>query len=156
MQNTYNDTLSEIIGNFSISELKTLFEEQIENADEDYITSPKDHFQPIYNIYLSLDKMVDEDQDDIAIAKEKFIKICRMIIDLICDKFEFDIDPDYLDDNASKVPGICFALYTFFVLDFYTIVSEILTTYIKDNLLELYSVFTFTLQNKDAVTVNAE
>lgn len=146
------DTISEIVGSMNIGELHTLFTEQIINEEEDYISPVFDQFQPIYRNFLALSEIKEEDQDDVQIAREQFFKICRSIINLITEKFNIIIDPDYLDDNTDKVPGLTLSLYTFFILDFYSVVYEMIRNYLAENLVELSETFKFNTQNKDAVS----
>lgn len=138
-----------------MNELHGLFSEQIDNPEENYISPVINHFQPLYRNYMLLDDMKNEDIEDIKAARNKFLDVCKMVINMIEDKFNISIDEEYLNDNTKDLPGICLALYSFFVIDFYNNVYEIIRNYLEKNLVELYDTFQEnTFNKKDSVTVS--
>jgi hypothetical protein len=154
MNETVLGVVSDIMNSFDMPELYELFREQIENPEEFYTGPVIDHFQPLYRNYKMLDDIEDDDADDIRDARERFYEICIMIINMITKKFDIDIDPEYLNDSRKDVPGICLALYSFFVLDFYNNIYEILKNYLVRNIFSIYDTFKENIDNKDCVTMS--
>lgn len=132
--------ISDILDSFDIEETSKLLEEQIHGRDT-YGTLIVDQFQPLYINYNRLIKSGDATEDEILEGKVKFEKICHIILALIRDEFEVEIDDGWLDANGKELPAVTLALYSFFVLDIFNNVFEILRNYISEHYTELYNAF---------------
>lgn len=154
MNETSMNVVSDILDSFQMNELHELFSEQIDNPSENYINPVINHFQPLYRNYMMLNDMKDDDIEEIKAARSKFLDICILIINMIEEKFNISIDEEYLNDNANDLPGICLALYSFFIIDFYNNVYEIIRNYLEKNLIELYDIFQENILKKDSVTIS--
>lgn len=131
----------------------TVFYEQITNEDEDY-TSPKvDHFSDLYSEYMNLLNSDEElPQEPLSEVVNQFTQICTHIINYINQEFNTDIEVDSLMDSASNLPGITKAVYTFFIIEFYENILQILRNYIKSNSNDLYQEFSELDQKNDVMT----
>ena len=128
MNETTLEEVSRIMDDFDLYDIRDILSEQIENSSGDYTSPVIDHFQPIYKSYLALNELKDQDQEDVEILRQRFYQICNMIINLITKKFNIDIDDEYLS-STKDLAGLCLAMYSFFVIDFYENVKEIAKNY---------------------------
>jgi hypothetical protein len=111
--------------------------DQITNASDYSVCGVViDYLKPLYAKYKSIEPDIEKgiDQAKMAECTEKFNIIVLLFTDAICNKFGVSIDEFWLD-NASDDDKFLLALYlySFFVIDFKTIITDICINYIDKN-----------------------
>ena len=132
--------ITDILESFDVEEVSQLISDQILKR-EVYTGVMVDQFQPIYANYKKLFNNPDVLEEELTDGIEKFDQICDAILGIIKEKFNVSIDDGWLSDNAGSKPAITLALYTFFVIDLYNNLREILFNYINENQKMLYEQF---------------
>lgn len=147
--------VSEIIDSFDLTEVAAVINSQISVDDDEmqYTTPQIDHFKPVYVAYKRIINNPNVDPDDIEEAKERFYNICTIILNLIEKKFEFSIDDEWLNGHMSSIPAITLAFYSFFVIDFYYNMVEVVQNYIVSHMSDLVKTFAECRSKKDAATI---
>jgi len=135
-----NSAIADILETFDTAEISELIANQITNR-ENYSKPIIDHFQMLYSNYKHMIESEEATEDEVEYGREKFYKICTIIIAAIEEKFDISLDGIWQENNGKDRPAVTSALYTFFVVDLYTNVLEMLTNYIKKNHSELYEQF---------------
>lgn len=127
----------DILDYFDIDQMTEVVNDQIINAS-DYSTCGVviDYLKPLYAKYKSIEPDIEKgiDYAKMTDCTERFNIIVLMFTDAICNKFGISIDEFWLD-NASDDDKFLLALYlySFFVIDFKTVVTDISINYIEKN-----------------------
>lgn len=134
-----------VVDYFNIDEMKRIISSQITTNDDFSVCSTMiDHLQPLYNRYknISVDPTHGITVDDVDECRRRFNAISFMFIDAICKKFGIHVS-DFWLENASddQIALLTLYLYTFFVIDFKTVLSEVIENYINANIDDLLSNF---------------
>lgn len=141
-----------IVDYFNIDEMKRIISSQI-NTDDDFsvCSTMIDHLQPLYNRYknISVDPTHGITIDDVEECRRRFNAISFMFIDAICKKFGIRVS-DFWIENASDdaISLLTLYLYTFFIIDFKTVLSEVLENYIIANIDDLVTAFDTSVKNQ--------
>lgn len=127
----------DILDYFDIDQMNEIVSDQITNASDYSVTGVIiDYLKPLYAKYKSIEPDIEKgiDYTKMTDCTEKFNIIVLMFTDAICNKFSISIDEFWLD-NASDDDKFLLALYlyTFFVIDFKTVITDICTNYIDNN-----------------------
>jgi hypothetical protein len=128
----------DILDYFDIDQMTEVINDQITNAS-DYSTCGVviDYLKPLYAKYKSITPDIEKGIDEIKMNEctDKFDIIVLMFTDAICNKFNISVDEFWLD-NASDDDKFLLALYlyTFFVIDFKTVITDICINYICKNM----------------------
>ena len=152
MKQTIIEDVSEILNIFNLDEITQLLHKQI-NTNSSFGENRSDHFKPIfveYNSIMEEESNTGEVKDE---AQNRFNAICNIFIDLICNKFHLELDPEWKDDHMNELPGVVIALYDFFVVDIVNNLNEVLVTYIRNNMETIYEKFEDRKNKKDAATL---
>lgn len=141
-----------IVDYFNIDEMKRIISSQINTDDEFSACSTMiDHLQPLYNRYrnISVDPVHGITVDDVEECRRRFNAISFMFINAICNKFGITVSDSWLE-NASDdaISLMTLYLYTFFVVDFKTVLSEVLENYITANIDDLVTAFDSSAKNQ--------
>jgi hypothetical protein len=151
------DTLMEIaniMSNFDLNEIEDLIGDQIVNDEtSENLDTPIDHFKPFYleyKNYMSDDTLEEETKNELEV---RFNKICDIFIRALESKYIFNLNKDYINDNYADHKAITFALYSFFVLDFRSILTSFIINFINENYELIYSSFEDKMTNKDASSI---
>lgn len=134
----YNLTeADDILDYFDIDRMTEIVNDQIINAT-DYSTCGVviDYLKPLYAKYKSIqpDLELNIDAAKYGDCTEKFNIIVLLFADAICNKFDIVIDEFWLD-NASDDDKFLMILYLYslFVIDFRTVLTDICINYIDKN-----------------------
>lgn len=127
----------DILDYFDIDQMTENINDQITNASDYSVCGVViDYLKPLYAKYKSIEPDIEKgiDQAKMAECTEKFNIIVLLFTDAICNKFGVSIDEFWLD-NASDDDKFLLALYlySFFVIDFKTIITDICINYIDKN-----------------------
>ena len=154
MPYTNPDTMMEvanILDSFDEENLIEIFKSQILST-EDYTSLQINHLAPLYTSYKRVMSMEAIDEDDVIQVQTRFQNICMTIINLICNKFNLEIDTNWIESNYGKLPAFTMCMYQFFVLDIFYVILKSLNNYISKNIDELHSAFADAIQSKDVST----
>lgn len=155
MPYTNPDTMIEvanILDSFDEENLLEIFKSQI-MSNEDYTSLQINHLAPLYLSYKRIMSIEDIEEDDVINVQTRFQNICMAIINLICNKFNIEIDTNWIETNYGKLPAFTMCMYQFFVLDIFYVILRSLNNYISKNIDELSSAFSDAIQNKDVSTI---
>lgn len=152
MHDPDNNLVADFIARLDVDEYKMMFNQQIENEEEDYITAPVDHLTDLFNDYSKIMDLEDMLEDEREMIINNFTEICNCILLAINDKFDLDLDMEKVTSIGSNFVGITVALYRFFIIDFYQNVETIMMNYIEKHLHDLYDNFVGLSQKKDVVS----
>ena len=148
-----------IIDCFNIDDMKGIIDDQI-NSNTDYSECGViiDHLKPLYAKYKSIEVDVKKGitEDDVIECKNRFNIISLLFCSAICNKFNVTVDEFWLE-NASDNEKFLLTiyLYTYFVVDFKTILIDIIINYINENYKTLASVFEGDQKNQKGATFNS-
>lgn len=127
----------DILDYFDIDQMTEVINDQITNASDYSVCGVViDYLKPLYAKYKSIEPDMAKGIDftKMSDCTEKFNIIVLMFTDAICNKFGVAIDEFWLE-NASDDDKFLLALYlySFFVIDFKTIITDICINYIDKN-----------------------
>lgn len=127
----------DILDYFDIDQMNEVINDQIVNASDYSVCGVViDYLKPLYAKFKSIEPDIEHgiDNDKMQECKEKFNIIVLLFTDAICTKFGIAIDTFWYD-NASDDEKFLLALYlySFFVIDFKTVVTDICINYIDKN-----------------------
>ena len=128
-------TVVDIIESFDIDDITQLISDQI--VGRNYCNIAVNHFTPIYVNYQTLMSSKNATDEELALGRERF----NQILKIIGQQFDIEIDPEWLNDNAKDRPAITMAFYSFFVIDIYQNILDLLYEYIRKNRAKLYEEF---------------
>ena len=134
----YNLTeADDILDYFDIDRMTEIVNDQIINAT-DYSTCGVviDYLKPLYAKYKTIQPDMENNMDAVKYGDctEKFNIIVMMFADAICNKFDVDIDDLWLDSASDDDKFLLtLYLYTFLVIDFKTVMTDICINYIDKN-----------------------
>ena len=155
----YNLTeADDILDYFDIDRMTEIVNDQIVNST-DYSACGVviDYLKPLYAKYKEIHPDIETGMDAAKYSDctEKFNIIVLMFADAICNKFSISIDEFWLD-NASDDDKflLILYLYSFFIIDFKTVVTDICINYITKNYDSLGDMLDIDKTNKSA-TYNA-
>lgn len=153
MTPTVIEDVSEILDTFNLGEITDLLKKQVSLSGDNPVSKMPDYFKPLYYKYLSIMDSEDNPQDIKDMATERFTEISTAFINIICERFELEIDQEWKDDNSTQLPGVATALYCFFVQDIVSNITEVCLSYIRQNKNEIFQVFEERKNKKDAATM---
>lgn len=155
----YNLTeADDILDYFDIDRMTEIVNDQIINAS-DYTTCGVviDYLKPLYAKYKSIQPDIENniDAEKYSECTKNFNVIMVMFTDAICNKFGIVIDDLWLE-NASDDDRFLLVLYLYslFIIDFKTIVTDICINYVDANYEELSAMLDSEKSQKSA-TYNA-
>ena len=127
----------DVLDYFDIDQMTEVINDQITNAS-DYSTCGVviDYLKPLYAKYKSITPDIEYGIDSVKMAEctQNFNIIVLMFTDAICNKFDISIDEFWLDNSSDDDKFLlALYLYTFFVIDFKTIITDICINYICKN-----------------------
>lgn len=146
------EDVSEILDTFNIGDISSLLEKQLD-LSENLSVNMTDYFKPIHLQYSKImnDESIPEDiKSDV---RERFLNVCRIFIHIIADKFDLEVDTDWMIDHEGDLPGFATALYCFFVKDIISNLQEMFINYINKNRKEIFEIFEERKNKKDSVTL---
>lgn len=146
------EDVSEILDTFNISDVSSLLEKQLD-LSENLSVNMTDYFKPLH---LQFSKIMNDESipDDIkSDAKERFLNVCRIFIRIIADKFELEVDTEWMIDHEGDLPGFANVLYCFFVKDIISNIQEVCINYINTNKKEIFEIFEERKNKKDSITL---
>lgn len=146
--------ISDIYNTFDLEEIKRILENQILSEESEYNNDrPNDYYKPLYVYYCNIfnDNTIDEDVK--RNITERFYEVCKLFIDILSKKYEFIIDNDWIEENICNLKPISLALYSFFIIDYKAIVTQIILNYINKHYKDIYSMFDSLRSKKDASTL---
>lgn len=146
------EDVSEILDTFNISDVSSLLEKQLD-LSENLSVNMTDYFKPLH---LQFSKIMNDESipDDIkSDAKERFLNVCRIFIRIIADKFELEVDTEWMIDHEGDLPGFATVLYCFFVKDIISNIQEVCINYINTNKKEIFEIFEERKNKKDSITL---
>lgn len=146
--------VSDIFNTFDLEEIKCMLEDQILSEESEYNNDiPNDYYKPLYVSYCNIfnDDSIDEDVK--RNITSRFYEICKLFIDILSKKYEFVIDEDWIEENISNLKPISLALYSFFIIDYKTIVTQIIINYINKHHKDIYTMFDSLKAKKDSSTL---
>ena len=118
MKQTVIYEVSEILDFFNLQEITKLLTSQIQiDSSSSIITQSSDHFKPLYYKYQSIMNTESNSDEIKEETDKKFMDICNIFLNLICNKYGIDIDETWKDDHYADIPALTMALYSFFVFD---------------------------------------
>lgn len=151
-----NINADSVVDFFNLDEMNRIIQEQIIGEDDFSVcTTMTDHLKPLYDRYKNINVDVKNGitSDDVDECHKKFNAICMMFITAINKKFNISLDDTFVE-NASddEMALVSLYMYTYFVIDFKTILTDILINYMDANIETLSSMFENALKTqKDAV-----
>lgn len=134
----YNLTeADDILDYFDIDRMTEIVNDQIINAT-DYSTCGVviDYLKPLYAKYKEIHPDIENNIDAVKYGDctEKFNIIVMMFADAICNKFNVDIDDLWLETASDDDKFLLtLYLYSFLVIDFKTVMTDICINYIDKN-----------------------
>lgn len=146
------DDVSEILDIFDIEDIVSLLTKQL-NLSENLSITMTDYFKPLHHHYVQISNDESIPDDLKSEAKERFIKICKVFIAIICRRFELEIDEEWVIDHEGDLPGLVTAMYCFFVKDMIANIQEVCMNYINKNRKDLFELFEERKNKKDSVTL---
>lgn len=147
--------VSDILASFDIEEISRLINDQI-NTDYENDNSTEilmNHFKPLYIKYKNIVDNYPTDSDIRHESDIRFVEICNVFLDAICNKFNLEFDNDWRSSNIGNLPGVTMAMYEFFIMDFANNLYEVFVNYILRNTKNLYKTFESLKNKKDASTL---
>lgn len=156
MPYTNPDTMMEIaniLDDFDEESLIAILKSQIIDNEDLYTSLPVNHFQPLYLSYKRALNVEEIEEDDIEAIRNRFHRICISLIDIICTKYQIELDDEWISDHMAQIAPITLSLYQFFVLDIFYIILEILNNYIIKNMDTLSNTFADSIQQKDSSAI---
>lgn len=154
MSYTNPDSMMEvanILESFDEENLREIFKAQIID-NEGYTDLQINHLTPLYSSYQRVMNIEDIDEEDIEKIRARFQSICMSIINFICNKFNIEVDTNWIETNYGKLPALTMCLYQFFVLDIFQVILKSLNNYISKNIDDLFNAFADAIQGKDVST----
>ena len=136
MSYTNPDTMVEvanILESFDEENLREIFKAQIIDT-EGYTDLQINHLAPLYSSYQRVMNIENIDEEDIIKIRTRFQSICMSIINFICNKFNIEVDINWIETNYGKLPALTMCLYQFFVLDIFNVIFRSLNNYISKNI----------------------
>ena len=132
--------IEDVLDYFDIDKTNKLIHDQLD-ADEfapgGIVT---DHLKPMWVRYkaLKVDPEQALDSSAVEMAKQKFDNICLLFIKVVTERFGITIDIGWLENQSPEtIHSIALLLYTFFVIDLESTLTEVLYCYIKDHATDL-------------------
>ena len=132
--------IEDVLDYFDIEKTNKLIHDQLD-ADEfapgGIVT---DHLKPMWVRYqaLKVDPEQALDSSAVEMAKQKFDNICLLFIKVVTERFGITIDIGWLENQSPEtIHSIALLLYTFFVIDLESTLTEVLYCYIKDHATDL-------------------
>lgn len=153
MTQTIIEDVSEILSTFNLEEISDLLRKQVNLSDEDNPLQMADYFKPLYYRYRSIMDTDENPQEYKDETQRRFIEVCNLFIDLICERFNLTIDETWRFDNEANLPGLVTALYSLFISDIVSNLQEVCINYINKNKKEIFQVFEERKNKKDAATL---
>ena len=148
------DGVEDLLDFFNLEETEKIIRDHILNPEDYGIGQTIDYYRPYYvkyqQIHVDIDKGITE--NDVKICRERAKIIALMFISAISQKFNLDVDDEWLDNmSESELQGVTLILYSFFILNLREILIEVMTKYIDINHEELAKSFEDNPKtNKDA------
>ena len=142
------EDVAEILETFDLEEISELLRKQVELKDG--VSQSTDYFRPIYIKYRAIMDSEDNPEDVKDVATERFNLICKLFLQILCEKFNLSIDPEWVDENIDQLPALVVAIYCFFVKDLSVNLQEVFIRYIKTNKQSIFDVFEDRKVKKDA------
>lgn len=134
-----------IIDYFDIDQMKSIIDDQIINSsDYSECGIVTDHFKPLYAKYknVTVDPKKGITEDDVLECKKKFDVISLQFASAVCNKFGIDVDEFWLENATDDERFVLtLYLYTFFVVDLKTVLTDILINFITTNADQLAEMF---------------
>ena len=152
------DGVEDLLDFFNLEETEKIIRDHILNPEDYGIGQSIDYYRPYYvkyqQIHVDIDKGITE--NDVKICRERAKIIALMFISAISQKFNLDVDDEWLDNmSESELQGVTLILYSFFILNLREILIEVMTKYIDINHEELAKSFDDNPKtNKDATYIS--
>lgn len=128
--------IEDVLDYFDIEKTHKLIQDQLSADDFAPTGIITDHLKPMWVRYkaLKVDPEQSMDASTVTMAKEKFDQICLLFIKAVTDKFGITIDIGWLENQTpDTVHSIALLLYTFYVIDLESTLTEVLYKYIVDH-----------------------
>lgn len=154
--NFNNINVDSVIDYFNLDEMNRIIQEQVMGEDNFSVcTTMTDHLKPLYDRYkiIQVNEKEGITPDDVEECHKRFNAICAMFMTSISKKFHMELNDTYIENTSDDELALtALYMYTYFIIDFKTILTDVLINYIDANVDTLASMFENNMKTqKDAV-----